>query len=99
MGGGKNKKKKGSGGGGGGGGGQKSGGGEKKQKAAEPVPVEYDPMNPPEADDEEDVDYDGGVKEVGEEMEELDVGGSDRANDTSAQASSCLLYTSDAADE
>ena len=97
MGGGKNKKKKGSGGGGGGGGAQKSGGGGKKQKAAaEPVPVEdeFDPMNPPDADDEDDVgvDYDGdGVEGVSGKMNELAVSGSD---DLSAQASASSVDTS-----
>lgn len=99
MGGGKNKKKKGSGGGGGGGGAQKSGGGGKKQKAAaEPVPVEdeFDPMNPPEADDEDDtgtgVDYDiDGVEGVSGKMNELAVSESD---DLSAQASASSVDTS-----
>ena len=96
MGGGKNKKKKGSSGGGGGGGAQKSGGGGKKQKAAaEPVPVEdeFDPMNPPEADEDDDagVDYDDGVEGVSEKMNELAVGESD---DLLAQASASSVDTS-----
>lgn len=96
MGGGKNKKKKGSGSGGGGGGAQKSGGGGKKPKAAaEPVPVEdeFDPMNPPEADEDDDagVDYDDGVDRVSGKMDELKVGGTD---DLSAQASASSVDTS-----
>lgn len=99
MGGGKNKKKKGSGGGGGGGGAQKSGGGGKKQKAAAesvpPVEDEFDPMNPPEADYEDDagVDYDDGdvVEGVTGKMNELAVSGSD---DLSAQASASSVDTS-----
>ena len=99
MGGGKNKKKKGSGGGGDGGGGQKSGGGGggKKQKAAaaEPVPVEdeFDPMNPPEADDDDAVDYEDGVEGVSGKMDDLAVG---RSDDLSAQASASSVETSGA---
>lgn len=98
MGGGKNKKKKGS-GGGGGGGGQKSGGagGGKKQKAAEPEPSpmpEFDPMNPPEADEDElDDDEDGGVDEASEKLEGLEVGGSDVSNGVSAQHSTSSVDT------
>ena len=99
MGGGKNKKKKGSGGGGGGGGGQKSGGagGGKKQKAAEPEPSptpEFDPMNPPEADEDEvDDDEDGGVDEASEKLEGLEVGGSHVSNDVSEQPSTSSVNT------
>ena len=95
MGGGKNKKKKGS---GGGGGGQKAGGGGKKQKAAEPAP-DFDPMNPPEAEEDEAggedlVEDDGGVGEASEKMGGLEVGGgSDSGNDMSAQASASSVDT------